>query len=142
VDFTSQHIKQVSDSVGVLDMYNLTAAKIAAYLCDTLTKAMLDDISIPLGREAIYKVSDRSYVVYGLPSATNTLGFCHVKIENAKKVGTAFHKCSCKGFVAKAKQEKSRALGIHLHVLFCALELYTHGDHEPSSASATPTSNF
>ena len=143
VDFTCQHIKQVSDSVGVLDKYNLTAAKIAAYPCDTLTKALLDNISIPLAREAVYKVSDRSYVVYGPPSATNTLGVCYVKVEKAKKVGTAFHKCSCKGFVAKAKQEKSRALCVHLHVLFCALELYTHVDPEPSSASATlacPTS--
>ena len=47
--------------------------------------------------------------------------------------------------VVKARQEKSRALCIHLHVLFCALELYTHVDPEPSSASATPacpTSNM
>ena len=138
VDFTCQHIKQVSESVRVLHMYNLTAAKIAAYPCDAVTKAMLHNISIPLGREAVYKVSDRSYVVYGPPSATNTLGFCHVKVENAKKVGTAFHKCSCKGFVSKAKQEKSRALCVHLHVLFCSLELYTHGDSEPAASSATP----
>ena len=51
VDFTCQHIKQVSDSIGVLDKYNLIAAKIAAYPCDTLTKALLDNISIPLDRK-------------------------------------------------------------------------------------------
>ena len=64
--------------------------------------------------------------------------FCHIKVGNANKVGTAFHKCSCKGVVSKAKQEKSHALCIHLHVLFCSLELYSHGDSEPASASATP----
>ena len=138
MEFTCQHIKQVPDSVRVLDMYNLTAAKIAAYPCDAPTKSILYNISIPLGREAVYKVSDRTYVVYGPPSATNTLGFCHIKVENTKKAGTAFHKCSCKGFVSKAKQEKSRALCVHLHVLFCSLELYTHGDSDHASASTAP----
>ena len=63
MEFTCQHIKQVPDSVRVLDMYNLTAAKIAAYPCDAPTKSLLYNISIPLGREAVYKVSDRTYVV-------------------------------------------------------------------------------
>ena len=138
MEFTCQQIKQVPDSVRILDMYNLTAAKIAAYPCDAPTKSILYNISIPLGREAVYKVSDRTYVVYGPPSATNTLGFCHIKVENTKKAGTAFHKCSCKGFVSKAKQEKSRALCVHLHVLFCSLELYTHGDSDLATASTAP----
>ena len=51
-----------------------------------------------------------------------------MKVENGKKVDTAFHRCSCKGYVSKGKQEKSRALCIHLHVLFCSLELYKRGD--------------
>ena len=140
MEFTCQHIKQVPDSVRVLDMYNLTAAKIATYPCDAPTKSIIYNISIPLGHEAVYKVSDRTYVVYGPPSATNTLGFCHIKVENTKKVGTASHKCSCKGFVSKAKQEKLRALCVHLHVLFCSLELYTHGDSDPASASMPTTS--
>ena len=50
----------------------------------------------------------------------------------------AGYKCSCKGFVSKAKQEKSRALCVHLHVLFCSLELFTHGDSDPASASTSP----
>ena len=119
-------------------MFNLTAAKIAAYPCDAPTSSILYNISIPLGRKAVYKVSGRTYVVYGLPSATNTLGFCRIKVENTKKAGTAFHKCSCKGFVLKAKQEKPRALCVHLHVLFCSLELYMHGDSDPASASTAP----
>ena len=138
MEFTCQQIKQVPDSIRILDMFNLTAAKIAAYPCDAPTKSILYNISIPLGREAVYKVSGRTYVVYGPPSATNTLGFCRSKVENTKKAGTAFHKCSCKGFVSKAKQEKSRALCVHLHVLFCSLELYTQGDSDPASASTAP----
>ena len=57
----------------------------------------------------------------------------HIKVENAKKVGTAFHKYSCRGFVSKAKQEKSLALCVHLHVLLCSLKLYMYGDSEPAS---------
>ena len=138
MEFTCQQIKQVPDSIRILEMFNLTAAKIAAYPCDAPTKSIVYNISIPLGLEAVYKVSSRTYVVYGPPSATNTLGFCRIKVENTKKAGTAFHKCSCKGFVSKAKQEKSRALCVHLHVLFCSLELYTQGDSDPASASTAP----
>lgn len=66
----------------------------------------------------------------------------HIRVENAKKVGTAFHKYSCRGFVSKAKQEKSLALCVHLHVLLCSLKLYMYGDSEPASSSATPAQDI
>lgn len=134
-EFKCQHINQVPESVSVLDTYNLTAAKIAAYPCDAATKGMLHKISVPLGCDAVYRVSDCTYVVNGPPSATHTLGFCHVKVESGKKADTAFHWCSCKSYESKRKQEKSHAVCIHLHVLFCSLELYKRTD---SSTCTTP----
>ena len=113
MEFTCQHIKQVPDSVRVLDMYNITAAKIAAYPCDAPTKSILYNISIPLGREAVYKVSDRTYLVYGPPSATNTLGFCHIKVDHTKKAGTAFHNSVVK-VLFRRQNKRSRVLSVSI----------------------------
>ena len=52
MEFTCQQIKQVPDSIRILEMFNLTAAKIAAYPCDAPTKSIRYNISIPLGRSA------------------------------------------------------------------------------------------
>ena len=113
MEFTCQHIKQVPDSVRVLDMYNITAAKIAAYPCDAPTKSIPYNISIPLGREAVYKVSDRTYLVYGPPSATNTLGFCHIKVDHTKKAGTAFHNSVVK-VLFRRQNKRSRVLSVSI----------------------------
>ena len=88
---------------------------------------------IPVGYHAAYKVTDKTYVVYGPPTSTNTLGFCHVKVQSGNVA--SFHKCTCKGFVSKGKREKSRSLCVHLHVLFCCLEL---SSRPPSPSSSAP----
>ena len=85
------------------------------------TKSILYNISIPLGREAVYKVSSCTYVVYGPPSATNTLGFCHIKVENTKKAGTAFHKCSCKGLFRR-QNKRSRVLSVSIFMFSFAFD--------------------
>ena len=85
-DFTYSHIKSVSDSVDASGMFSLTAEKIASFPSDSTTKELLKKLVVPVGHQAVYKLTD---VVYGPPSATNTLGFCHVKVESGK-VGT-FH---------------------------------------------------
>lgn len=59
-------------------------------------------------------VSDCTLVVHCPPSATYTLGLCHMKAENGKN--GKYHKCWGKGFLAKGKEEKSRAICDHLHV--------------------------
>ena len=74
-DFTCSHIKSVSDSVDASGMFSLTAEKIASSPSDSTTKELLKKLVFPVGHQAVYKVTDRSYVVYGPPSATNTLGF-------------------------------------------------------------------
>ena len=59
-------------------------------------------------------------------TATNALGFCHVKVENAKKVGTAFHKCNCKDFVSKAINKRSRVLFVSIFMFSFAHWNCTH----------------
>ena len=121
-EFSCQHLKHVAESVEASGIFPLTEDKISSYPCDSATKEMLKKVVVPAGHQAVYKVSDRTFVVYCQPSATNTLGFCHVKAEDGKN--GKYHKCCCKGFLAKGKQEKSRAICDHLHVLFCCTELH------------------
>ena len=102
----------------------------------TETKEFLKALVVPVGHHAAYKVTDKTYAVYGPPSSTNTLGFCHVKVQSGTVA--SFHKCTCKGYVSKGKQEKSRSLCVHLHVLFCCLEL---SSRPPLSSSSSASSS-
>ena len=145
-EFVCSHVKLVSECVDVSGRFCLNAEKIASYPSDSETKELLKSLVIPVGYYAAYKVTDKTYVVYGPPTSTNTLGFCHVKVQSGNVA--SFHKCTCKGFVSKGKQEKSRSLCVHLHVLFCCLELSSrplspssstpHCSTPSSSASASP----
>lgn len=102
---------------------------------------MLKNMVVATGHEAVYEVSDRTFVVYCPPSATNTLGFCHVKAEDGKN--GKYHKCCCKGFLAKGKQEKSRAICDHLYVIFCCTELHNTVNSSTtvlSTSAAAPSS--
>ena len=83
-DFTCSHIKSVSDRVDASGMFSLTADKNASLPSDSTTKELLKKLVVPVGHQAVYKMNDRGYVVYGQPSATNTLGFCNVKVESGK----------------------------------------------------------
>ena len=103
-EFSCQHLKHVAESVEASGIFSLTEDKISSYQCDSATKEMLKNVVVPAGHEVVYEVSDRTFVVYCPPSATNTLGFCHVKAEDGKN--GKYQKCCCKGFLAKGKQEK------------------------------------
>ena len=103
-EFSCQHLKHVAESVEASGIFSLTEDKISSYQCDSATKEMLKNVVVPADHQAVYKVSDRTFVAYCPPSATNTLGFCHVKAEDGKN--GKYQKCFCKGFLANGKQEK------------------------------------
>ncbi len=90
-------------------------------------------------------------MVYGKSTSSNPLGFCHVKQHSERWVCTGH---DCRGMMSKAKQEKVKAMCIHLHVLACALsnetvdsdstclvQAFTSStDRESSEESSTETS--
>ena len=65
MNFFCQHLKHVAESVEACGIFSLTEDKISSYPCDSATKEMLNNV-------AVYKVSDRTFVSFCPPSATNT----------------------------------------------------------------------
>ena len=107
------------------DFFNISETDLIGYPC---TEEIREEISITI-REAdnhslapVIKLSDNCYAVYGRPTASNPLGFCHVK----RKVDEGHLVCcgkDCHGTVSKAKQVRVKAICPHLHMLKCALNL-------------------
>ncbi|KAJ7360484.1 hypothetical protein OS493_015585 [Desmophyllum pertusum] len=121
---------------------DLISEKVSSYPCDSPTRDSLLKLQIPGEFRAVYRVSDRSYVI----SATNTVGFYHIKVKSSQQITT--YNCGCKGFVSKRKQEKSHTICCHLHVLFCTLELSSTGGSKAgaenvdlSTTSESPSSS-
>lgn len=91
--------------------------------------------SIPEGHPSIVRVSERSLVVIGQPSATNTIGYCHVHIDS-EEIERLTIKCmgkSCRHYVSKSKQTKARTTCQHLHVLYCLLYQNTSPTNETTT---------
>jgi hypothetical protein len=122
-------------SANPLNVYFLNEEIILNYLGDSSAKKTLSDLLdiIPTDHPSVSRVTDSSYVVFGRPSATNTVGYCHVQvISDVNRV----YKCtskSCRSFVSKTKQEKTRSTCQHLHLLYCLL----HGNNRRIEESST-----
>ncbi|KAJ7360483.1 hypothetical protein OS493_015584 [Desmophyllum pertusum] len=141
-EFSCQHINSTAESVGAQLVLDLTSEKVSSYPCDSPTRDSLLKLQIPGEFRAVYRVSDRSYVI----SVTNMVGFCHIKVKSSQQITT--YNCGCKGFVSKRKQEKSHVICCHLHVLFCTLELSSTGGSkagaenvDSSTTSESPSSS-
>lgn len=110
--------------------------------------------TIQAQHHSVYELTDKSFAVFGPVKASNTLGFCHVRNEKSTNPGSQFYfKYSgedCNTYVSKRKQEKMLSIYIHLHTLFCSLQLANGmpavADPPSTSALAThsscPTSEF
>ena len=71
-------------------------------------------------RAPVIKLYENCYAVYGRATASNPLGFCHVK----NMVDAGHFVCcgkDCHGIVSKAKHPSVKAICPHLHMLKCAL---------------------
>lgn len=93
----------------------------------------------------VYELTDKSFAVFGPVKASNTLGFCHVRNEKSTNPGSQFYFKytgeDCNTYVSKRKQEKMRSIYIHLHTLFCSLQLANGmpAVADPPSTSALAT---
>ena len=91
------------------------------YQGDCSTKELLLSVydSRQPGCPIVCKVSDLSYVVLGIPSTNNPLGYAHVK-NNKTGLFCCSKDSACSTFAAKGKYELARKFCSHLHALFCA----------------------
>ena len=101
--------------------YWLSEEKINQYAGGKVAKEMLTGLlsTIPEGHPSVVRVTQSKFAVYGKPTATNTIGYCHVHIECEER---RIFKCTskgCKTYVSNSKQAKVRVTCQHLHVIYC-----------------------
>ena len=73
-----------------------------------------------------------------LPTASNPLGFCHVKREGRNKSGYSCTAKDCRSFSSKAKGSTAKAFCLHLHLLFASLEQFSPAEQAGPSSSSNP----
>ena len=101
--------------------------------------------TIQAQHHSVYELTDKSFAVFGPVKASNTLGFCHVRNEKSTNPGSQFYFKytgeDCNTYVSKRKQEKMLSIYIHLHTLFCSLQLANGmpAVADPPSTSALAT---
>lgn len=101
--------------------------------------------TIQAQHHSVYELTDKSFAVFGPVKASNTLGFCHVRNEKRTNPASQFYfKCTgkdCNTYVSRGKQEKMHSICIHLHMLFCSLQLANSmpAVADPPSTSALAT---
>ena len=120
-DFVCVHTQKCKEAIAVECVHELSPEMIKAYKGDSSSKELLLSIHesrLP-GCPFVCKVSDVSYVVLGLPSTNNTLGYTHVKTNKGSLVCCS-KDSACVGFSAKGKYERAKSICSHLHALFCA----------------------
>ena len=126
-DFACVHMQKCKEAIAVECVHELSPEMIKAYKGDSSSKEMLLSIHesrLP-GCPVVCKVSDVSYVVLGLPSSNNTLGYTHVKTNKGSLVCCS-KDSACVGFSAKGKYERAKSICSHLHALFVLASVYLH----------------
>ena len=70
--------------------------------------------SLRPNQPAVICVCENKYLVFGPPSATNTIGYCHVTKAESKLFCASK---DCTSSVAKCKHERQKEMCLHLHLL-------------------------
>ena len=114
------------------------------YPCSDVVRSELSQIvsSLPSANlPSVIQVSDRSFAVFGSPSASRLkenqkLGFCHVQKEARTKSGYTCTGKDCRSYASKAKGIAVKVCCLHLHLPFASLRQF------PSLDSCTSSEDF
>jgi len=100
----------------------------------TQLKSVVQGLTPP--QPAVITVCEDRFVVFGPPTATNTMGYCHVRKEEANLLCASK---DCQGCVARCKSEKQKNICIHLHLLLLyklKKKIFKQADDAPSPVEA------
>ena len=129
--FSCEHTALCDKAVPPIKVYSLTDGLINSYPCDQATKAALNHLKQSNTGPAVFQVSSVSFCVNGVATASNSVGFRHIKNTNSKFVGTS---SDCARFASKTKAAKHKKICMHQHMLLCILQ----SSGEPVTASGSP----
>ena len=112
---------------------------ILSYPCSNSVRANLNEVvsSLSPATPAVVQVSDQVFAVFGLPTASNPLGFCHVKRDGRNKSGYSCTAEDGRSFSSKVKGSTAKAFCLHLHLLFTSLEKFSPAGPSSSSSSSS-----
>ena len=116
--FTCKHIEQIVHAESSRFSVEMDESMISAHPCDLETKHALRKCLSP-GFPTVIKVSERNYAVYANPTATNPLGFCHVKTLEGR--GFLCGSKECQKPTGNTKTTKTRQFCTHVNILCCVL---------------------
>ena len=125
-EFSCTHIQKASHPVSPLTS-SQEILNISTYPWSEKVKAdllSLVDIATENSHPLVVEVSNNMYCVYGPPTASNTVGYCHIKHFDAKNSYVCSGK-DCRGVVSKGKQAQTKAICIHLHLLYSSVNIST-----------------
>lgn len=136
VDFSCPHIKTVDNSETSQQQWHLTKESIENFPCDSLQKVELHKVLSLNSWPAVFQVATNVFVVNGPPTASSPLGYVHLW-----KIKEGVYRCTssdCKSFGRSGlgKQQKSKKLCIHQHVMMCVLYKSSNVLDKPSTSSA------
>ena len=99
-----------------LDIWTPTDFDIGNYEAGEIVQTEMKKVvqSIKTGSPAVITVCEDRFVVYGSPTASNTIGYCHVRKEGANLLCASK---DCKTCVARCKKGKQKGVCLHLHLL-------------------------
>ncbi|XP_070565899.1 uncharacterized protein [Ptychodera flava] len=138
--FVCQHIKKLDLTVkdtGVA--YGVTKEYISVLPFASGVKEELCSLVESLGNNpAGVQVSDKTYVVYGPPTASNAVGYCHVSLKGY------FHCTSpeCQILEVKTEQSAFQNKCIHFYMLCACLKDVTAGGTRVRTIAATASSTL
>ena len=125
-------------AVRPLAIFALSDKLINDYPCDQATKTallQLKDSSIGL---AAFQVSSVSYCVNGLPSASNSVGYCHVRKSDSRFSCTS---SDCGQYASKTKASKQKKICMHVHVLVCLFHSQVAKSSDPRPVTTSSISS-
>lgn len=108
--FSCEHIAKKMEAVPSLSSHTLTAEIIEQYKGDQVTKSNLTATMNSTSFPHLFRLSESIFCVYGPPTTSNPVGFCHLTVSKTKL------ECSssdCKGYGSVMRQKKKEKVCIH-----------------------------
>lgn len=140
-EFTCEHIEKVKSASEPLWSTSCRTENVETYVTDDNVKSViLETISEHSNLPHVVCISQDSFAVYSIPTASNPIGYVHVK-----KDGDVY-RCSskdCKSLSSvRMKQVFSRNICVHIHILLCCSQFNQpskDGQEGGSLTEAEPT---
>ena len=114
--FTCPHVELAKNATPPIYQTKLTCDQVKSYPSDDHTKVSLQSICPPENFPHIVQFSDSCYAIYTEPNTGTPTGYTHV----IKKLDNVWH-CFCKA--CNKKSGATKPLCLHLHMLFCHLNM-------------------